>query len=93
MEKLVYVVWMPEGTPRAVVGSTMRGEVARALLDAGVLGLDLYVDDEFADVRAPVPPPENEQLPDAVVSVWVDAYDFRAEIERILSNAVEKMAG
>ncbi len=93
MEKLVYVVWMPEGTPREVVGATMRGEVASELLAAGVLGLDLYLDDEFADVRAPVPPPADEQLPDAVVSLWVDAYDYRAEIETILTRAADKVAG
>lgn len=93
MEKLVYVCWLPAGTDRAAVGRTFRDEVAPALLATGVHGLELHLDDEFADTRAPVPAPPDEQLPDAVVSAWVDAYDFRGPVEAILDAACERLAG
>ena len=53
-------------------------EVAPALLAQGVLGLTMDLDDDDADVASPVPPPEGEHTPRALVSVWVDCYDRRA---------------
>jgi hypothetical protein len=93
MEKLVYVCWMPAGTAPELVGTTFRGNLAPTLLNLGVRGLELHLDDEFADTRAPVPPPHDEELPVAVVSVWLDAYDFRHDVERAIAEVSERIAG
>ena len=93
MEKLIYVCWLPEGTAPEAVGATFRGTVAPAIINLGVHGLELHLDDEFADTRAPVPAPIDERLPQAVVSVWVDAYDFRAPVEAVIAAACERFAG
>jgi len=40
------------------------------------------LDDELADVAAPVPTPPGEHAVQAVVSIWLDAYDHRAPSKR-----------
>ncbi len=60
MEKLQYLVWLPEGTPRNAVKPLMIDEVAPKLLATGILGLTIDLDDDDADVAPPVPPPAGE---------------------------------
>ena len=64
MEKLQYLVWLPEGTPRSDVKPLMIDEVAPELLAQGILGLTIDLDDDDADVAPPVPPPEGENMPE-----------------------------
>jgi len=85
VEKLQYLVWLEEGTPREAVRPLMLETVAPKLLDQGVHGLIMDLDDEDATIPSPVPPPEGEHRPQAVVSVWVDAYDYRGGIEDALT--------
>jgi len=93
MEKLQYLVWLPEGTPRAAVRPLMVDHVAPRLLAEGIHGLTLDLDDDEADVAPPVPPPEGEHVPRALVSVWVDCYDRRAGIEKVLGEAAVRVHG
>ncbi len=93
MEKLQYLVWLPEDTPRHAVRGVMVDDVAPELLSGGVHGLTLDLDDDHADVAAPVPPPEGEHTPQALVSVWVDCYDRRAGIERALGRVAVRLDG
>src|SRR5580700_10998686 len=93
MEKLQYLVWLPERTPRNAVRPLMIDEVAPALLAQGILGLTMDLDDDEADVAAPVPPREGEHMASALVSVWVDAYDRRAPIEKILRECSVRLDG
>jgi len=93
VEKLVYLVWLPEGTPRARVTDIMLGDVAPRLLDLDVRGLTMDLDDEDADVASPVPPPPGEHTPQAVVSLWVDAYDRRAPLEAVVTSVSTRLAG
>ncbi|MGP8059082.1 MAG: hypothetical protein ACLP9C_05560 [Acidimicrobiales bacterium] len=93
MEKLVYVVWLPEGTARTDVREVMLGDVAPRLLRSDLVGLTMDLDDEDADVASPVPAPLGEHTPEAVVSMWVDAYDRRAPLEAVLGTVAQRVAG
>jgi hypothetical protein len=93
VEKLQYIVWLPEGTPRADVAPLMVGEVGRRLLDTGVHGLTLDLDDDGATIPPPVPPPADEQSPHAVVSVWVDCSDRRGPLEEVLESVAVRLHG
>ncbi len=93
MEKLQYLVWLPEQTPRSAVKPLMIGEIAPALLGHEVLGLTMDLDDDEADVAPPVPPREGEHIPAALVSVWVDCYDRRDGIEKILRDCSVRLDG
>ncbi len=93
MEKLQYLVWLPEQTPRSAVKPLMIDEIAPALLGHEVLGLTMDLDDDEADVAPPVPPREGEHIPAALVSVWVDCYDRRDGIEKILRDCSVRLDG
>ena len=93
MEKLQYLVWLPEGTPRASVKPLMVDGLAPHLLAQDVHALTLDLDDDEADVPSPVPPPEGEHTPQALVSVWVDCYDRRQGIEAVLGEAAVRVDG
>jgi hypothetical protein len=93
LEKLMYLVWLPEGTAPQRVGEVMLGEVAPALVAAGARALTMDVDDEHAQVPPPAPPPEGENPVCAVVSLWLDAYDWRAPFEDILRKPSARIAG
>jgi len=93
MEKLQYLMWLPEGTTRSDVKPLMIDMVARDLLAGDIRGLTIDLDDDDADVAAPVAPPAGEELPTALVSVWVDCYDRRSSVEEILRNASRRLDG
>jgi hypothetical protein len=71
----------------------MIDEVAPRLVAAGARALTIDVDDEPAQVPPPAPPPEGENPVRAVVSLWVDAYDWRAPFEDVLRAHSERIAG
>lgn len=89
----MYLVWLPPGTPRSEVAPVMLDRVAPALLDLGPRGLVMDLDDDRADVPPPVPPPPGEPTPQAVVSVWLDAYDRRGPVEEVLAASTQRFAG
>ena len=89
----MYLVWLPPGTPRARVRPLLLDQVAPELLARGALGLSMDLDDEDADVPAPVPLPEGAEPVQAIVSMWVDAYDFRAPLEAVLRSVADRIAG
>lgn len=89
----MYLVWLPEGTTPREVRATMLDDVAPRLVDAGALALTLDLDDDEAQVPPPAPPPPDEAPVRAVVSVWVDAYDWREPFEAILREHATRLAG
>ena len=89
----MYLVWLPDGTTLAEVREVMLGEVAPSLLALGPHGLTMDLDDEDAVVPAPIPPDPDEATLHAIVSVWVDAYDFRAPLEAELDKVADAIAG
>jgi hypothetical protein len=93
VEKLMYLVSLPTAMARAEVRQTMLGQVAPALMALGSRRLTMDLDDEQADVPAPVPPPESEDAVRAVVSLWVDTCDGRGPAEEVLAQVASDLAG
>ena len=93
MEKLIYLATLPIECGPVQVRETMLDVVAPKLLALGVHGLTMDLDDEHAQVAPPMPPPAHENSVRAIVSVWVDAYDYRADLEAVLRAHTEQIHG
>ena len=89
----MYLLW-PEGPrSRSDAAAAVLGDLARDLLDLDPLRLSIDVRDPESDIPAPVPTPAGELAPDAVVSLWLDAVDYRAPYEEALAGASGRIAG
>ena len=89
MEKVVYLLW---GTPAPVSGDQLRDrlllEVAPRVLDLGARALTVNVHDAAAaEAPSPAPAPDGEATHVAQVSVWVDSYDRRGDLDAIVGAA------
>jgi hypothetical protein len=93
MEKLIYLVWLEPDTPRDAVAEVMLGSVAPRLLERGPLRLSMDLRDQHSDIPAPMPTPDGETPLHALVSVWVDAVDFRHPFEEVLADVAVTLAG
>ena len=71
----------------------MLGPVAGGLLSLDPLRLTIDVWDPESDIPAPVPTPEDETPLHALVSLWIDAVDYREPFEEVLAAAAEQLAG
>jgi hypothetical protein len=95
MEKLIYLLW-GDGSPEA--GDELRRrlltEVTPRLADLGARGLSVNVHDaDAAPAPSPAPPPEGESPHVAEVSVWLDCYEHRSDVEAALSPLDLRSAG
>jgi hypothetical protein len=93
MEKLIYLVWLEPDTTRESVADVMLGSVAPALLGLGPHRLSMDLRDVGSDIPAPVPTPDGETPLHALVSLWLDAVDYRQLFEDILTRAAARLAG
>ena len=93
MEKLMYLLWLPEDSTRREVADAVLGPVAKGLLDLDPLRLTIDVWDPDSDIPAPVPTPDGETPLHALVSLWVDAVDYREPFERVLGDAATRVVG
>lgn len=93
MEKLQYLAWLKEGTSPAEVRRLFVEDVAPALLATDLLGLTMDLDDDLATIPAPMPAPEGEHQPSALLSVWLDCHDRRGDIEHILAQSTVHLEG
>jgi hypothetical protein len=83
MEKLIYLLW-GDGDPSA--GDELRKRLFRQMVPsfdaAGVRGCSFNVHDrQAAAAPSPAPSPEGEQPHMAELSVWLDCYQRRDEVE------------
>jgi hypothetical protein len=83
MEKVIYLLW---GDGAAGSGDALRdrllGETSPRLLASGVRGLGINVHDaDAAAAPSPAPPPEGEDPHVAQVSVWLDNYQRRGDVD------------
>ena len=95
MEKLIYLLW-GDGSPSD--GDALRerllGEVVPRLLAAGATGIGVNVhDSDAAPAPSPAPGPEGEDSHVAEVSVWLDSYEGRGEVESALAPLGLRSAG
>jgi hypothetical protein len=93
MEKLVYLFWdRPSRAPESVRAELV-DELAPRVLSLGARGVEINVDDEHAQVETMVKVPADELPVRAVVSLWVDAHDFRAPYEALFADIGIRRAG
>ena len=93
MEKLIYLVWDRPSLSGADVRTQYLEDLAPKLLALTPRGLQMDLDDDDAQVPSMVPVPGDELPVRALVSIWVDAHDTRAEYEAILAAAGVRRAG
>jgi hypothetical protein len=95
LEKLVFLLWS-DGPAEA--GDALRerllGVTAPRLLAAGALGLGVNVHDSAAAAApSPAPPPKGEDPHSAQVSVWLDTYQRRSDVEATIGELGLRWAG
>ncbi len=93
MEKLMYLVWLGEASTRTEVGDLVLGPVREELVALHPLRLAIDVWDPASDIPAPIPTPEGETPLHALVSLWLDAVDYREPFETVLAAAADRLAG
>lgn len=93
MEKLVYVVWSPEGVSEAAFRERMLGPVAERLLALGTPRLAMNLADEHVAYARGQRLTRLDPPPAGTVSFWLDAADDRAPYEEALAEACPRRAG
>jgi hypothetical protein len=93
VEKLMYLVWLDPASTRADVAEAVLGPMASRLLSLDPLRLSIDVWDPDSDIPAPVPTPEGETPLHALVSLWIDAVDYREPFEQVLTDSADRLAG
>jgi hypothetical protein len=94
MEKLIYLVWDRPSRSGSDVRAQLIDDIAPKLLACSPRGLQMDIDDEqAADVKSMVAIPGDELPVRALVSIWVDAHDTRAQYEAVLEDVGIRRAG
>lgn len=93
MEKLVYVVWAPEGASEAAFRERMLGPVAETLLGAGAPRLAMNLADEHVGYAQKQRLTRLDPPPAGTVSFWLECADDRAPCEEALASACARTAG
>ncbi len=89
----MYLARFGERRHRAEVADVVLGRVAGDLLALDPLRLTIDVWDPESDIPSPVPTPEGETPLHALVSLWLDAVDYRKPFEEVLVAATERLDG
>ena len=89
----MYLARFGERSNRSEVADVVLGRVAGELLALDPLRLTIDVWDPESDIPAPVPTPEGETPLHALVSLWLDAVDYRKPFEEVLVAATERLDG
>jgi hypothetical protein len=87
MEKVIYLLW-GDGTPES--GDRLRdrllGETAPRLTASGARRIGINVHDgDAAPAPSPAPPPEGEDPHVAQISLWLDCYERRTDIDQAIA--------
>jgi len=94
MEKLIYLAWSGAGPASDELAGELLGPVAEALLALEPLGLSMQVADQAAAAaQVPMPPPQDDPAPVALVSIWLDCHDDRHPFEDRLAPVADRLAG
>jgi hypothetical protein len=94
VEKLIYLVWDRPSRSGSEVRAQLIDEIAPKLLALSPRGLQMDIDDEEAAVVKPMVAIPADELPvRALVSIWVDAHDTRADYEAVLAGVGIRRAG
>jgi hypothetical protein len=94
MEKLIYLIWDRPSRAGSEVRAQLIDEIAPNLLALSPHGLQMDIDDEEAAAVKPMVAVPADELPvRALVSIWLDAHDTRAQYEEVLEAAGIRRAG
>jgi hypothetical protein len=86
MEKLVYTLWRTPDTDPTAIGERVLRDATPPLLELGVRGLRVNVEDPAGAILQQGSRPSGERLC-ATVSVWLDSVDERASYETAIREA------
>ena len=88
MEKVICLLWGDAANGSGdVLRARLLGETAPRLLSAGVRGLSINVHDgDAVPAPSPAPSPEGEDPHVAQVSVWLDSYERRGEVDAAIAE-------
>ena len=93
MEKLAYLIWERPSVDPAGLRKTWLDEIAPRLLALHPRALQIDLDDDDAQIPTMVKVPDDELPVRALVTVWLDAHDDRAEYEEVLRDCGVRRAG
>src|SRR6266702_557604 len=94
MEKLIYLVWDRPSRSGSDVRAQLIDEIAPKLLAMSPHGVQIAIhDEEAAAVKPMVAVPADELPVRALVSIWLDAHDTRAQYEEVLAGVGIRRAG
>ncbi len=92
MDKIIYILWGPNGQDNRQRQQVMLKEVAPKLLQAGAKKLTMYIVDQDSNVKSSAPFHPGERMC-ADVSLWLDNIEQRIACEEILRVAGFRLAG
>ncbi|MEQ8839383.1 MAG: EthD domain-containing protein [Acidimicrobiales bacterium] len=91
MEKIVTVLWKPEGSSKQQFADALLRDAVPPMVDLGARKLKVCVEDDDVDGEAlrmnPAPPPKS-----AMVSYWVECSEDRGPIEAVLAAHAADLA-
>ncbi len=93
MEKLIYLLWAPEGHDPDALRDQLLGECAPGMLERGARALTVNVADSQVDAAPPMPTPAGERPLSAEVALWLDCHDRRGPHEELLDRVEARRAG
>lgn len=89
MEKLIYVIWKPDGVTAERFRHEMLGGTAQRLIHLGARGLAVNLADDLA-----VQSMRMSRLdPTGTVSIWMDTALHRGPVEEVLAGVASRLAG
>lgn len=93
MYKCMYLLWETAQRPLGGNRAILLEQCAPALLELGLVGLSINVDDEYSTVKSPAPKCYSGPAICATLSVWVASLDCCAEVEAIVQRGGYTLAG
>jgi EthD domain len=91
MEKLIYVLWSAPDRPRSVLNRALSGEVAdRLASDRAVKRIQLNIRDDAVAAGRSIE--QGENLPAAVISLWLPSAHAAARVDDVIRPHVGRIA-
>jgi hypothetical protein len=93
MEKLVYVLWNPQGASGEQFKDEMLGKVANDLVEAGARRIAINLVDEAVSNSSTMRLTRLDPPPAGMMSFWLEVSDDRGSCEEAVERATSRLAG
>jgi hypothetical protein len=93
VEKLIYVIWRPEGRVMADLRAELLGPIAALLAEAGARRTKVLLADEWTEPVARARIARSRPPIAGAVSCWLDCVDRRRPLEAALGSVAARLAG